>query len=106
MPNPPADSRRIPTSVDDLPPPDTIRWHVHRKAQVVAGVRAGLISVEEACRRYRLSIEEFGSWQHLIDEFGLLGLRVTYSKQYRGSPCGGANSPGTGPFREAAKSRA
>ncbi len=86
MPKAPDDARLSPASVDDLPSPDTIRWHTHRKAQVVAGVRIGLISLEEACRRYRLSAEEFASWRRLIDEHGLLGLRVTYCKQYRRTP--------------------
>ena len=83
IPKAPNDARRIPTSVDDLPSPDTIRWHTHLKARVVAGVQGGLISLEEAGRRYRLSAEEFASWRRLIDEHGLLGLRVTYCKQYR-----------------------
>tara|TARA_R110000787_G_scaffold8843_16_gene30356 strand:- start:4133 stop:4306 length:174 start_codon:yes stop_codon:yes gene_type:complete len=51
-----------PISIDDLPPPDTKRWVVRRKAEVVAAVRAGLISLEDACRRYTLSVEEFASW--------------------------------------------
>ena len=74
-----------PASIDDLPPPDTTRWVVRRKAQVVAGVRAGLLTVEEACQRYNLSLEEFMSWQSLIDRHGTRGLRATRVQQYRGS---------------------
>ena len=37
---------------DDLPPPSTKRWVVRRKAAVVMAVRAGVITLEEACRRY------------------------------------------------------
>jgi len=70
-------------TVDDLPPPNTKRWVIRRKAQVVAGVRGGLISLEEACRRYKLSVEEFLSWQRLIDRHGLQGLRVTRTQKYR-----------------------
>jgi len=70
-------------SVDSLPPPDTKRWVIRRKAEVVAAVRAGVISLEEACRRYRLSIEEFLSWQRLVDSHGLPGLRVTRLQDYR-----------------------
>jgi len=70
-------------SPDDLPAPDTKRWHVHRKAQVVRAVRMGVITLEEACRRYRLSAEEFDSWQQLIEAHGLPGLRVTFAKDYR-----------------------
>ena len=74
-----------PLTIDDLPPPNTERWVIRRKAEVVAAVRAGLISLEEACERYRLSVEEFLSWQRLIDKHGLRGLRTTRLPQYRKS---------------------
>jgi len=67
----------------DLPPPNTKRWVIRRKAEVVAGVRSGLISLEEACRRYKLSIEEFLSWQRLIESHGVAGLRATRLQDYR-----------------------
>jgi hypothetical protein len=70
-------------SLDDLPPPDTKRWVIRRKAEVVAAVRSGVISLDEACRRYTLSIEEFLTWQRLIDSHGLAGLRVTRLQDYR-----------------------
>lgn len=47
----------------DLPPPDTKRWVARRKAVVVNAVRSGAISLEEVCRRYELSVEEFLAWQ-------------------------------------------
>lgn len=62
-------------TVDDLPSPDTGRWVRRRKAEVVAGVRAGLISLDEACRRYALSIEEFLSWERLLEDGGRHGPR-------------------------------
>jgi hypothetical protein len=68
----------------DLPSPNTKRWVIRRKAQVVCGVRNGIISLEEACRRYKLSIEEFLSWQRLIESHGLAGLRATRLQEYRG----------------------
>ncbi|MDH3335998.1 MAG: DUF1153 domain-containing protein, partial [Rhodospirillaceae bacterium] len=43
-----------PMTINDLPAPGTHRWITRRKAEVVAGVRSGLISLEEACRRYSL----------------------------------------------------
>jgi len=61
----------------DLPKPDTTRWVTRRKAEVVAAVQGGLISLEEACERYSLSVEEFLSWQHGIARHGLDGLRAT-----------------------------
>lgn len=72
-----------PMNIDDLPPPDTKRWVIRRKAEVVAGVRAGLITIEEACERYTLSVEEFLSWQRLIDNHGVRGLRATKIQDYR-----------------------
>jgi hypothetical protein len=73
----------LPITLDTLPPPGTTRWVIRRKAEVVAGVRAGLITLEEACERYTLSVEEFLSWQRLIDRHGLRGLRVTRLQDYR-----------------------
>jgi hypothetical protein len=64
-------------TVADLPPRETSRWVASRKAVVVAAVNGGLISLEEACRRYQLSPEEFFSWQLALDRFGIAGLRVT-----------------------------
>ncbi len=72
-----------PMTEEDLPPPNTKRWVMRRKAEVVAGVRSGLISLEEACRRYTLSVEEFLSWQRLIDSHGVRGLRATRLQDYR-----------------------
>jgi hypothetical protein len=46
----------------DLPPPDTKRWVTRRKAVIVNAVRAGVISLEEVCRQYELSVEEFHAW--------------------------------------------
>jgi uncharacterized protein DUF1153 len=70
---------------EELPPPETKRWVIRRKAIVVAAVRSGLLTLEEACERYKLSIEEFLSWQRLIDSHGLAGLRVTRLQDYRGA---------------------
>ena len=72
-------------SLGDLPPPDTKRWVIRRKAEVVAAVRGVLISLDEACQRYTLSVEEFLSWQRAIESFGLSGLRTTRLQRYRTS---------------------
>jgi hypothetical protein len=69
--------------LSELPPPNTQRWVIRRKAVVVAAVRSGVLTLEEACERYKLSIEEFLSWQRLIDSHGLAGLRVTRLQDYR-----------------------
>lgn len=72
-----------PLTLADLPPANTKRWVIRRKAEVVAAVRGGLITLEDACRRYSLSVEEFLSWQKAIERNGLPGLRVTRVQQYR-----------------------
>jgi hypothetical protein len=74
-----------PIRLDDLPPPDTKRWVSRRKAKVVAAVRQGLLTLEDACRRYNLSMEEFLSWQRLIERHGVPGLRATRLQDYRGA---------------------
>src|SRR5262249_56074361 len=72
-----------PLTVADLPPKDTKRWVIRRKAEVVAAVRGGLLSLEEACERYTLTVDEFLSWQRSIDRYGLPGLRATRIQDYR-----------------------
>lgn len=69
--------------LSELPPTNTKRWTIRRKAAVVAGVHIGLITMEEACERYRLSMEEFLSWQRLIERHGVNGLRATRIQDYR-----------------------
>lgn len=73
----------FPKRVEDLPPPGTKRWVIRRKAEVVAAVRGGLLSLDEACERYSLTNEEFLAWQQSIDRHGMAGLRTTRIQQYR-----------------------
>ncbi|MDH3667968.1 MAG: DUF1153 domain-containing protein [Paracoccaceae bacterium] len=69
----------------DLPPAAIRRWVPRRKAKVVAAVEGGLISREEACKRYEISDEEFECWKSGLSEHGLRGLRVTKISQRRGT---------------------
>lgn len=71
--------------LEDLPPPDTTRWVMRRKAEVVSAVRGGLLTADEACARWNLTPEELESWQRLIDRYGVRGLRATRLQQYRGT---------------------
>jgi transposase-like protein len=59
---------------------------VRRKAAVVAAVQGGKITLEEACRRYQLSEEEFLAWQRAFEAHGLPGLRTTHLQEYRNPP--------------------
>jgi len=72
-----------PLTLSDLPPPETQRWVIRLKAEVVAAVRGGLLSLDEACDRYKLTNEEFLAWQQSIDRHGMAGLRTTRIQQYR-----------------------
>jgi hypothetical protein len=59
-----------------LPPPGSKRWGSHSKAAVVAAGRGRILTLDEACEQYALSVEEYLTWQHGIDLSGLAGLRV------------------------------
>jgi len=68
----------------NLPPADTVRWVARRKAEVIAAVHGGLLSMAEACRRYRLSSEEFLEWEQHYEAQGLEGLRVSARQRQNG----------------------
>ena len=70
-------------TVADLPQRNTKRWVIRRKAELVAAVRGGLLTLEEACERYTLTVDEFLSWQRTLDRHGLPGLRATRVQDYR-----------------------
>lgn len=67
----------------DLPPADTRRWVVRRKAEVIAAINSGRLTRAEACTRYRLSEEELCLWERAIGAAGIPGLRVTRVQVYR-----------------------
>ncbi len=70
-------------TLDSLPPPNFARWTPHRKAEVVAAVRGGLLTFDQACSRYGLAMEELTGWQRAVDRSGIPGLRVTRLQHYR-----------------------
>jgi len=41
------------------------------------------MEMTEACLRYKITIQEFLSWERLLDEHGLRGLRATRLQEYR-----------------------
>lgn len=69
-------------SIADLPPATT-RWVASRKAVVVNAVVHGLISRDEALRRYNLSEEEFDGWCSAITTHGQMALKVTAIQRFR-----------------------
>ena len=76
----------------DLPPVDTVRWVISRKAVVVYAVRFGLILQEQALAMYNISQDELESWGEAIDREGLKGLKATAVRGSRRSD--GAGSDG------------
>ena len=67
----------------ELPLPGVKRWTARRKAAVLAAIRSGAITVEEAGRRYDISGEELLAWLLAFERDGLRGLRATRVQQYR-----------------------
>ena len=72
-----------PLTIDGLPPADTVRWVVRRKAQVVCAIREGLITRQDACDRYGISDVELFSWERLLEDHGPKALRATKTQRYR-----------------------
>ncbi len=58
-----------PITLADLPSPDTRRWVKRHKAMVVACVRGGLITLDGACERYRMTMDEYLSWERQYDNW-------------------------------------
>ena len=77
----------------DLPQPDAQRWVASRKAIVVAAVRGGLLSMSDACARYRLTTEEFLSWQTQVDRDGSRAYAPPASKSTAVASDGRARAP-------------
>lgn len=68
-------------ATESVPPVTTTRWVARRKAQVVGAVQAGLLTIDEACQFYRLTLEEFLSWQRALNLFGVSGLKATNQRR-------------------------
>ena len=86
----------------DLPPPGVTRWVPRRKAEIIAAVNGGLLSLTDASHRYGISHEEFRAWVRAYEQSGLLGLcarrarkrsRLTLLGEAHFQP---ADSPGDG----------
>ena len=69
----------------ELPDPSTRRWVASRKAAVVRAVDNGLITKDEALKRYHLSDEEFESWCLAVERHGEAALKTTALQKYRGA---------------------
>jgi hypothetical protein len=83
----------------DLPGPTTKRWVIRRKAEIVAAVQGEILSLEEACRRYALTIDEFRAWELSLKRYGFSGLKATRLQFYRGRNARVSSDPVVGPRR-------
>jgi hypothetical protein len=72
-----------PLSLSDLPAAKNQRWVIRHKANVVAAVRGGLISLDDVCQRYSLTREEFLAWSGAVDRFGISALSAARFQRYR-----------------------
>jgi hypothetical protein len=67
----------------NIPARSTRRWVARHKAEIVAAVNGGVLSLDEACERYALSAEEFASWERAAGRFGLAGLQANRLRLHR-----------------------
>ena len=80
----PANSRQTGESLKAILPASNVkRWGAHRKAAVVDAVSQGLLSLEDACARYALTIDEFRSWQETVSRHGVAGLKAKMAQERR-----------------------
>lgn len=68
-----------------LPPTSTQHWRIRLKAKVVAAVESGLITREEACARYGMSVEEYFEWRRRVENSGLARWITRHAKPGAGS---------------------
>ena len=64
-------------------PSDTDRWTTQRKTAVVIAVGGDQMALDDACRRYKLSVDEFVAWERAYNRYGAPGLRATRYQIYR-----------------------
>ena len=82
-----SDASQIEMAGLPLPPPWSRRWPPDAKAAVVAAVRGRILTLSEVCEQYEVSIEEYLTWQHGIDLFGLAGLRPAKAQRRSAKAC-------------------
>ena len=66
--------------LQSLPAGHSIRWVAARKAEVVEAVETGLLRLDEALARYRLSLEEFETWRQARKQWAMRTLRSNRDK--------------------------
>ncbi len=78
-------TERYSAEITLLPPPTTQRWVKSRKLAVIKAIERGVLSDDDACKRYSLSQEELESWKSALNRYGPGALRTTHINRYRRS---------------------
>ena len=68
---------------DTKPSAHIQRWTIRRKAALLEAIRTGIFTLEQARRRYALSVDELRAWERDFEQHGLYGLRATRVQIYR-----------------------
>ena len=76
-------SDRTVFSLVDLPASDTKALDHAPQTDVVDAVHGGLLTKEEACWRYALTMDEYLSWQIAVERFGRAGLNARRAQNDR-----------------------
>jgi len=71
-----SEPNQVPVGLVNLPPLKPIRWVMGRKAEVVSAVRTGAVSLDDVCKCYEISMDEFLAWKSKMERFGPKGLRI------------------------------
>lgn len=69
--------------ISNLPASYDTRWSASRKAAVVRAVQSGTLSLGTALERYRLSGNEFRSWEEHFATDGVRGLKARELRNHR-----------------------
>jgi len=69
--------------IADLPSPGLSRWTPRCKLGVLNALDHGLITLDEACRRFELTAEEIEEWRGGFRRFGRAGLKTTTLRERR-----------------------
>jgi hypothetical protein len=69
--------------IADLPSPGLSRWTPRCKLGVLNALDHGLITLDEACRRFQLTAEEIEEWRGGFRRFGRAGLKATTLRERR-----------------------
>jgi len=71
------------SEISNLPTSYDTRWSASRKAAVVRAVQTGTLSLGTALERYRLSGNEFRSWEEHLATDGVRGLKARELRTHR-----------------------